>query len=208
MSKPCHWLRHQIFRNPVCDRYWNRLRKGTVSNLPNPPGRQVLYASLSRAMVIHITFPRDPAQKASSAERSGTASQRRAGAMSAVAFRRGLRSDLWGPAVAGAAAAACRNPSATRPLLVRLFAVDTVFWAVDRQPMPSLQVTALDGANARALRRAPELPRGCHECLTDHIRNFVETPDRACRPPVWFGTTPLISRERLENCEHQSVRRR
>lgn len=49
---------------------------------------------------------------------------------------------------------------------------------------------------------------GVHECLTDHIRNFVETPDRACRPPVWFGTTPLISRQRLENCEHQSVRRR
>lgn len=50
---------------------------------------------------------------------------------------------------------------------------------------------------------AHPIAKRCHECLTDHIGNFVQTPDRACWPPVWFGTTPPISREPLENCEHQ-----
>jgi len=29
--------------------------------------------------------------------------------------------------------------------------------------------------------------------VTSHIRSFAETPDRPCRPSVWFGTVSLMS---------------
>ena len=56
---------------------------------------------------------------------------------------------------------------------------------------------------ARTLRRAP-VTEVCHS----QVRNFAETPDRPCWPPVWFGTFPLCRLDVWSTGEHQSVRRR
>jgi hypothetical protein len=115
---------------------------------------------------------------------------------STAAFVARFQAGLRVPAAAGCSRIYSRQLTGNESFTWRLLSGDTVLWAVDTQPKPSLQVTALRGVDAHALRRTPnyEITNRCHECLTGHTGNFVETPDRACWTPVWFGTIPLISR--------------
>lgn len=77
--------------------------------------------------------------------------------------------------------------------------------AIFRNPTPLMQATAANSGH-----RGPSAHQSFDgaKCLLGHTRNFVQTAGGQCCPPLWFGPVPLMSTMYLENCEHQSIRRR
>lgn len=75
---------------------------------------------------------------------------------------------------------------------------------ISHQP-PLMQVTGANSGASGPLRTPIIRWR---QDLLGHTRNFPQTADGQCCPPLWFGPVPLMSTIYLENCEHQSIRRR